>query len=348
MNIMTVDVVTNPDAPPGPAKGRSQGTDLFAIIMDSLAAGNLLQQIRSDPTAVKGEEPSADSPAAANQQVPAQMAVVDSDILEGQAQESGLKTASEVPKDVNVISLLDPGKAIDPDKAEKNGSDRTLNFISFQDKSLKGAETGSTQVAGLKGLKAELIQQDAKEIATARHDGRSDTAPLFTHLPIDQVVAGGLNINEKGSKVQATLPVEPADIVEQVSGGFKSVIKGGSGEIRMELHPDSLGHLKIEVKVDGGVVKANIMTENAVVKDTIDSNLATLRTTLEEHGLRIDQLTVGIDQRQNGNAFAERERFQMWQSFNGGGVKFHDEDQSLNEPFYRADYFRSEGVSIFA
>lgn len=142
--------------------------------------------------------------------------------------------------------------------------------------------------------------------------------------------------------------IDPVDLVAQVSGKIKADFNSEGGEVRMELHPESLGHLKIEIKVEGGVIRANILTENAMVKETIDSNLPMLRSSLEEHGLRIDQLSVGVDQRQGGNAFAERKDVQMWQGFDNADASRYEGEEPANESWYSADRLQEQGVSIFA
>lgn len=140
---------------------------------------------------------------------------------------------------------------------------------------------------------------------------------------------------------------EPAEIVAQISGRMKAEFNGKGGEVRMTLNPESLGQVKIEVSVEGGVVKANIMAENASVKSSIESNLSLLKTSLEGHGLRVDHLSVEVDQR-NENGFAKREDLQGWeQGMEERNPSSHERGGSSRQRWYR-NHFREGNLNLFA
>lgn len=395
MNILPIETVAIPDAPPGFAKTQTDGADSFSILMAAIAAGNLIQQVDNDAAVGKSAVPEPTGStvfAPPTPQLSGQITEVNPPIVGSKAKGDGLTVTSQERDSQDLATLLNTGMATDPESIGKNvlekgenpnlasllssgkttdtgqigkkGIEATLevstneeaadavpetpNPSAFLDNSSKGEEARKRVSGELKGMEFKPAQQDVKEIAYVKADAASEGIPVFNPHPPDQLATGVVAVDENSFQVRSRLPIEPAKLVEQVSDGVKSVIKAGSGEVRMELHPESLGHLRIEVKVEGGVVKANITAENVAVKDTIDSNLPMLRKSLEDQGLRIDQLSVGVDQRQGGNAFAERERFQMWQALNGAETQYRDEDISLNEPVYSIPMQRNEGVSIFA
>lgn len=213
---------------------------------------------------------------------------------------------------------------------------------------VKGIKEGDGIEGEESSVKDWAIISGKDEVETVKGLDLGDGAiPALGREPIDprlfQASAKPLAAVE-GQRPQ----IDPVDLVAQVSGKIKADFNSEGGEVRMELHPESLGHLKIEIKVEGGVIRANILTENAMVKDAIDSNLSTLRTSLEDHGLRIDQLSVGVDQRQGDNAFAERKDLQMWQGFENAAASRYDGEEPANESWYSADRLQEQGVSIFA
>lgn len=373
MNIVPVDATAGSDISSGSKKTPTEGTDSFSILMAALAAGNLIQQINNDATAAKGAVPELTGTAASASIPPAsqlsgQITEVKSSIVNSMKDGNGTfdLQASQVSEDgegQKLLSMMSAAKAADSELVGKKGLEAATGEVSakeesatdlpetsdpfaFLNKPSKGTEAGEEEGSHeLKGPQFKLLQQDLKEIASIKADAASEGVQVFNQRPLEMVVTWAASADGKGPEVHSA--PEPSALVEQVSVGFKSVFKSGNGEVRMELHPESLGHLKIEVKVEGGVVRANIMAENSMVKDTIDSNLPMLRKSLEDQGLRIDQLSVGIDQRHGGSAFAEREQFQMWQSFDGMGTRYHEEEP-LREPLYHVDVLQNEGVSIFA
>lgn len=364
MNIMSVDasVAPAPDIQTGPAKEQTEGNDSFSILMAAIAAGHLIQQVNNDATVAEGAVPELMGTSASippPTQLSGQITEINPSIVNSLKDGKGTfdlqaPQTSEDGENQNLLSMMSAGKAADSELPGKKGLEvdaalpETSDPFAFLNKPSKGGEAGMEgEPHELKGPQFKLLQQDVKEIASVKADAVSEGVQLFNQHPVEMVVTGASVVDGKASKVYSDFSADPADLVEQVSVGFKSVFKSGNGEVRMELHPESLGHLKIEVKVEGGVVRANIMAENSMVKDTIDSNLPMLRKSLEDQGLRIDQLSVGVDQRHGGSAFAEREKFQMWESFDGVEPRYPEEEPGLREPLYRVDILQNQGVSIF-
>lgn len=66
------------------------------------------------------------------------------------------------------------------------------------------------------------------------------------------------------------------------------------GELRLRLHPPELGVLKIELRVERGVVTARLETESEMAKNLLLEHLPDLRQRLTEQRLKIDSLEVGL------------------------------------------------------
>lgn len=219
----------------------------------------------------------------------------------------------------------------------------------FLQQAVKGAKTWN----GIEGNEASIAAIGKGEIATAKNaDTGIEISPAVSQNALNP---GHSNISSKlvaedGKDFQTARnpAIEPANLIAQVSGKIKADFKGEGGEVRMELHPESLGHLKIEIKVESGAVRANILTENAMVRDAIDSNLPMLKSSLEGHGLRIDQLSVGVDQRQGGGNFAERNGFHGWQEPNGRNALYQEEGGTSDGRSSGYAHQEEAGLSIFA
>jgi flagellar hook-length control protein FliK len=78
------------------------------------------------------------------------------------------------------------------------------------------------------------------------------------------------------------------------------------GNITMKLHPDELGELKINLRMDAMRVKVEIVAQNQVVKDTIMQNVDNLRDMLSSRNITIDRFDVSTGGGQGSNqAFRE-------------------------------------------
>jgi len=81
--------------------------------------------------------------------------------------------------------------------------------------------------------------------------------------------------------------------------------KVGRREVKIQLHPEELGHLRMEIGVREQQVVVKIHVENPFVKDLIENNLGQLRDGLLDQGLKMDGCSVTVSehfQPQSGGA----------------------------------------------
>ena len=83
-------------------------------------------------------------------------------------------------------------------------------------------------------------------------------------------------------------------IMSQIIEKMHTVMKSGMTEMRLVLHPESLGEVHIKVKMQSDIVVAQIHVENQQVKQIVESNLQTLKDALEQHNLHTGGFEVNI------------------------------------------------------
>jgi len=69
--------------------------------------------------------------------------------------------------------------------------------------------------------------------------------------------------------------------------------------LSIQLKPEFLGKVDLELKSKDGVVTARLMAENPVVRDTIESLIPQIRDHLAEQGITLQQFTVDVYTRQS-------------------------------------------------
>ncbi len=72
-------------------------------------------------------------------------------------------------------------------------------------------------------------------------------------------------------------------------------LKDGQSEVRLDLKPDFLGHIRMQIITESHQVTVRILTEHPIVKELIENNFQLLKTELQNHGLKIDELEVSVD-----------------------------------------------------
>jgi flagellar hook-length control protein FliK len=90
----------------------------------------------------------------------------------------------------------------------------------------------------------------------------------------------------------ATL-VSPAGVRAVVSAIRMSAAQGGM-ELRLQLHPESLGDVRVHVRWAGGALTARLEAGTSAAREALAGGLQTLRTALQEQGIPVDRLQVGM------------------------------------------------------
>jgi len=184
-------------------------------------------------------------------------------------------------------------KADKGDKAAKHDPSRAFRVT---------AEAGQRAYAA--AASGESKQETPHGFSEARHDARPAAepsaaagAPAVPFQVIERpapaiaaVLAAPAAITAE--TIEAVVATElPAQVVQSVR---MQAINGG-GEAIVRLNPEYLGELVVAVKVENGAVSAALQSDTPAVRKWVESNEATLRQALAEHGLQLDRLTVSKD-----------------------------------------------------
>jgi flagellar hook-length control protein FliK len=71
-------------------------------------------------------------------------------------------------------------------------------------------------------------------------------------------------------------------------------LKNGQHEAKIDLKPDFLGHVRMQVTTVDQQVTVKILTEFSIVKDMIENNIHQLKADLQQQGLNVDKLEVSV------------------------------------------------------
>lgn len=136
-----------------------------------------------------------------------------------------------------------------------------------------------------------------------RHAGNKTKTGHVSQLKESNVTSGGVvnnlfqSIKETVSTVIAGEPQQTSfatRILNQVLDGIKVMTSENMSSMEMQLNPESLGKLSIQVISKNGVVTAQIAAQSEAVKEAMESQIAVLRQNMEEHGLKIEDVEVTV------------------------------------------------------
>ena len=73
--------------------------------------------------------------------------------------------------------------------------------------------------------------------------------------------------------------------------------------MRLNLEPEYLGNLRLNIMVEDDVVCAKFVTDNEYTRDLLTHNLAVLKDSLEHSGIRLDDVEVSMEEEHAGFDF---------------------------------------------
>jgi flagellar hook-length control protein FliK len=99
--------------------------------------------------------------------------------------------------------------------------------------------------------------------------------------------------SERGGGSPRLTESEQARFVQRVARAVAAA-RNQEGPILLRLSPPELGSLRLEVKVQGGILSARIEAETPQARNLLLENVATLRERLAEQNIRVDQFDVDL------------------------------------------------------
>lgn len=84
------------------------------------------------------------------------------------------------------------------------------------------------------------------------------------------------------------------NIMNQIQDAIRVIQTQDMTEMEMQLHPASLGHVKVQLSVSEGVLTATFTTENEAVKAALESQMIVLKQNFEEQGIKVEAVEVTV------------------------------------------------------
>ena len=106
-------------------------------------------------------------------------------------------------------------------------------------------------------------------------------------------------LGARSSRVRFTTESTPnqaaprsASLPDQVARGLATLLRHQGGSVTIRLTPESLGQIKINLKIEDAHVWATFQPSSDASHEAIDQSLASLRSSLESRGLIVERLEV--------------------------------------------------------
>lgn len=129
----------------------------------------------------------------------------------------------------------------------------------------------------------------------AKADDNEQNASDSTHQQMTYAQTVEQRIEQAVAKVEATYSQTTTEsIMNQIEDVIKVIQKENLTEMELQLHPASLGHVKVALAAKEGVITATFTAENETVRAALEAQMVTLKQSFEEHGIKVEAVEVTV------------------------------------------------------
>lgn len=140
-------------------------------------------------------------------------------------------------------------------------------------------------------------QQVTAEHTTAQESSAKDSESgrdFSQNMAQSQTAANPIMANVEQA-IEAVLPeVDAESVIRQLVERAHVAVREDVSSFEMQLNPEHLGRINLSVVAKDGMVTAQIAAENAAVKEVLESQIVTLKESLNNQGIQVEAVEVTI------------------------------------------------------
>lgn len=166
-----------------------------------------------------------------------------------------------------------------------------------QEEEPESADEGTVRVA-------EFDTDETAKSGTGRNEtfsGQQNTGDAGAETRNDMSPSMNQNVAEtdflqvQDSVGETASQVDVAEIMKQIVEYSKVTISNQATTMELQLNPENLGKIYMEITSKDGVVSAHITAQNEAVKEALESQLIELRQNLNQAGVKVEAVEVTVE-----------------------------------------------------
>lgn len=200
-----------------------------------------------------------------------------------------------------VTSLLDMIKAETADIAKGMGL-TSEQFEQLIDKALENVDTAAEDFVNISETKSDDVtletqstQESSQQTVTVDKTENKNEASQDNASQNSGTLFGEVISNLEQSITVTTDETQTVQIVRQVIEQIQINAREGMTSMEIQLTPENLGKVNLQVTAKDGVITAQITTDTLAAKEAIEAQISVLRENLNEQGLKVEAVEVTVE-----------------------------------------------------
>lgn len=175
---------------------------------------------------------------------------------------------------------------------------------SQSDEAVAPVTADAEEVQQIQNVKVTVSSQTEEHDAAGQQSGTKDSfaftsgkettpaEPVMTNGQVvyDQVAQAVSNAQGLSSAGNTTA----VDIINQIVDEIKATVKADTQSMQMQLNPEHLGKVSVQIVAREGVITAQIHAQSELARQAIESQLGVLKENFQNQGLKVESVEVAV------------------------------------------------------
>ena len=226
---------------------------------------NMLQAEEPEDTAAKQEAVSGETPHAAEAETQ-------------KAQTAAIVQKADEPQKETVF-------AEQPEEVRQETEHAVQGSASMQQEAEDASED-----SGFGAKKQELPEQMKNTAADAANEHIHAAAFAESRT----VSAEEFAVPREAAAVPYANQADAMELIEQIARQVRVTVSAGATSMELQLNPENLGKIYLNITEKEGAIRAQFAAQNQTVKEALETQVAELRQTLNQQGIKVDAIEVTV------------------------------------------------------
>jgi flagellar hook-length control protein FliK len=203
-----------------------------------------------------------------------------------------LKVETLQTKDVNDFDVSDFSVEKDADVTQSKQIEN-VDVVVSDDVSKQSNQTQSDSEGFSEDFSDKAYKGAAEDSKSVNTENAKDSKTEHFENPILQAVENAVD-NLQEAPVVEEVPISGREIVDQIVEQVKVRMNQDTTSMEMQLYPEHLGKIQINVVSKDGAMTARIVAETEEAKQAIENGLSSLKESMENQNLKVDAIEVMV------------------------------------------------------
>ena len=200
--------------------------------------------------------------------------------------------AEGIPADILKQVAIESEVAIMPEPTAEIKADANMELTT----ETSDVNVAVTEINVSESPKNETESKSDDNVGHRREDDNSESIAAGVTNTTNAVNPDNPTVDfiQEANSVTESSQIDTIDIINQIQDHIRTEYKEDMTQLQMQLNPENLGTVNLTIAAKEGNVSAQLMAQNEAVQAALESQIAILRESLEQQGVKVEAIEVTV------------------------------------------------------